>query len=173
MPRQVDEFQRPVHHLEVLPFLAPHPRRAHHLRERADRHQAMACGQEIVAHREAAGQLRVLDGARDAPSRDLVGTQPDQFLAVEQDAAAGVGADQRQQLARGDAERDLVEHHQAAETQGMLALLPATDGAFQIGIAVAAAAQVELCTRGLLFSASALPDSSPAARLRRPAIRGK
>ena len=93
----------------------------------------MTPSQQIVEHAHLREQLAVLECARQAETRDFVRRTPGNVLAAEADGAAAaidaadtveraglagaVGADQREQLARGDRKRHVVEHAQAAETQ--------------------------------------------------------
>ena len=93
----------------------------------------MAAGQQVLDHGHLGKQFAVLERARHAEPRDLARRAPGDRLAAKADSArpaidaadavehaglaGAVRADQRKQLALLDAQRDAVEHLQAAEAQ--------------------------------------------------------
>jgi hypothetical protein len=93
----------------------------------------MSPGQQVIEHAHLREQLAVLECAGETEPRDFVrrapgnvfaaetnGTAPaiDAADAVERAGLAGaVGADQREQLARANLKRHVLEHGQAAKTQ--------------------------------------------------------
>ncbi len=93
----------------------------------------MTAGQQIIQHAHLRKKFAVLERSREAESRDLMRRTPGNVLAAETDGAAAaidaadaveraglagaVRANEREQLARGNRKRHVVEHGQAAETQ--------------------------------------------------------
>ena len=93
---------------------------------------AVATDQQILQHRGVVEQLDVLEGARDAAPGDLLSVELRDLLVLEDDApgrhvvetadkieesglAGAVRADDREDLALGDVERDAVDRLEAAE----------------------------------------------------------
>src|SRR5262249_61097316 len=126
---EVDQF---FHHAAMRDFIAQGPNPVEQARERARAHEDMTSEQDVLQHRHAAKQSKVLEGARHAARSDLVRLETDHFLAEETNAAglraikagdhvdhAGLAAAIRthksEDLAFGNFKRNAFERAQAAE----------------------------------------------------------
>ncbi len=117
---ELDELDDALDRLAMAHLLAPHARKEQHLGERIGADAGVPAGQQVVEHRHLRKQLAVLERAREPEPRDLVRRAAGDVLAAEADRAVAaidaadavehaglagaVRADQRQQLARLDAQ---------------------------------------------------------------------
>src|SRR5438552_3937824 len=103
-------------------------------------HAHVASDAHVVEAGHVVEEPDVLEGASDAPSRDLVGLRPGDVTAVENDSSAGwrkksgqnveegrlagtVRPDQGEDLSSLDVEADVVDRNQAAEALGQVGQL--------------------------------------------------
>ena len=130
---ELDQLDDALDCLTMRDFGTPHAWQKQHFSDRICADARVAAGQQIIQHAHLRKKLAVLERSREAEPRDLMRRTPGNVLAAETDGAAAaidaadaveraglagaVGADQREQLARGDRKRHVVEHGQAAETQ--------------------------------------------------------